>query len=442
MTAPRDRVVDLVRAVAIVMVVLGHWLKQGLYVDDAGVLHRAGLLGRAEWTHPVTWVFQVMPLIFLVGGYVNALSWRHSSARGIGYGGWLRSRVNRLLAPLLPLLAFWAVAGIGAGSVGLGRDWLHVGSDTALLATWFLAVYAPVVALVPLTLRAWERWRWQSFLTCVAAAGVVDALTIATGDRLLVGAVNVLLVWGALHQLGYAWLDRAAPRRSVLILVAACALAVNVLLVWPGPYGVSLVGVSGHGLNNTYPTRVTVLLLGVAQAAILALLAPACARLASHPAVWRAVVVVDRHAMTIYLWHLTVLAVLAGVCRHLDGLGLRVDPASGSWWLLRPAWLTALAISTAVVVLLLGRVERHAAAPAPGPGPLVPLLEVLVLTGCLAALAADGLVVGDDNRWWVPATGVVVLVALRRWDELRSLAPAKRPLPRGPSALPSRRRPT
>jgi hypothetical protein len=67
--AERNRVVDLVRVLALCGVVLGHWLKQGWYVDDSGILRRAGLLGIAPWTHPLTWIFQVIPLFFVVGGY-------------------------------------------------------------------------------------------------------------------------------------------------------------------------------------------------------------------------------------------------------------------------------------------------------------------------------------------------------------------------------------
>jgi hypothetical protein len=50
----RSRAVDLVRVLALGAVVVGHWLKQGWYVDAAGGLNRAGLLGIATWTHPLT----------------------------------------------------------------------------------------------------------------------------------------------------------------------------------------------------------------------------------------------------------------------------------------------------------------------------------------------------------------------------------------------------
>lgn len=65
-TSDRDRVVDLVRVLALAGVVVGHWLKQGWYVDDGDVLHRAGLLGIAPWTHPLTWVLQVIPIFFIM----------------------------------------------------------------------------------------------------------------------------------------------------------------------------------------------------------------------------------------------------------------------------------------------------------------------------------------------------------------------------------------
>ncbi len=83
--ADRNRVVDLLRGAAILVVVLGHWLMAAVYVDNGGDLHRSDLLGLALWTHPLTWVLQVMPVFFLVGGYANAISWRAASARGTTY---------------------------------------------------------------------------------------------------------------------------------------------------------------------------------------------------------------------------------------------------------------------------------------------------------------------------------------------------------------------
>ena len=114
----RNRVVDLLRAAAILVVVLGHWTVAAVYVDDTGTLRRGDLLELATWTHPVTWLVQVMPVFFLVGGYANALSWRSACARGTTYGGWLRARLRRLTIPVLPLMVFWAIVAPLAHALG------------------------------------------------------------------------------------------------------------------------------------------------------------------------------------------------------------------------------------------------------------------------------------------------------------------------------------
>jgi hypothetical protein len=80
----RNRMVDLLRAVSIVIVVLGHWTMAAV-TAGAGI-HAGNILSLAGWTHPFTWLFQVMPVFFLVGGYANALSWRSARRRGTTYG--------------------------------------------------------------------------------------------------------------------------------------------------------------------------------------------------------------------------------------------------------------------------------------------------------------------------------------------------------------------
>jgi Acyltransferase family len=384
-TAGRNRVIDLVRVIALVGVVLGHWLKQGLYVDDGDTLHRAGLLGIAPWTHPLTWLFQVMPLFFLIGGYVNALSWRHARTRGLGYGAWLAGRAGRLTRPLLPLLAFWVVATPLAAHVGLGADWLGIASKTSLVPVWFLATYVVVVALVPLTLAAWERWgAWT--LVVGAAALPVDVLSLRL-DSALVGGLNLLLVWGVLHQLGYAWRDGTFATLPRCTLLGLLGLGGALMLVAMGPYGVSMVGVDGYGVNNTNPPRATLLLLGVAQAGLVLATEPALRRFAMRPRVWWTVVMVERRVMTVYLWHLTALSILAGASLWFGGVGLDARPNTPEWWALRPAWFLVLGALTVALVALVGRFED----PLPAStlrSPALPLLEV-VLTAILLGLLAD-----------------------------------------------------
>ncbi|WP_110182030.1 acyltransferase family protein [Nocardioides solisilvae] len=423
--ADRNRVVDLVRVGALLVVVLGHWVMQGLWVTDAGVLRRTGMLSTEVWAHPFTWLLQVVPLFFLVGGYVNALSWRRGRERGLPYGEWLAARTARLVRPLLPLLAFWVVAAPGAGHLGLGWDWLRVAGKASWVPTWFLAVYLVVVALTPLTLAWWERSGLRTVLAGVLLAGAVDLVGLVVGGTagFAVGTLNVLVVWTTLHQLGYAWRDGAVGgqrHRGRAALLVAGALLAAVLLVRLGPYGVSMVGVTGHGVDNSIPPKVTLLLVGLAQVGAVLLLEPRLARVAARPRVWRVTALVGSRMMTVYLWHLTAFGLLAAASLGLDGAGMSAEPGSAAWWWSRPAWFLLLALTAALLVVLLGRFEpvrTRVAAGAPGTagvrGAVAPLLEVLVVCVVVAALARGGVVDAEGRAVWEwQAFGLAALLLL------------------------------
>ena len=414
-TRERDAVVDFVRASALLVVVAGHWLKQGLYVDPEGVLHRSGLLGREEWTHPLTWALQVMPLFFLVGGYVNALSWRHSRARGESYGDWLSGRVGRMTRPLMALLGFWTVAAATAAVLDTGHGWLMVGSRTAFTVTWFIAVYVVVVALVPLTERAWRRFGWWTLAAGAAGAALGDALSIVSGNDTW-GALNVVFVWGCLHQLGYAWVDGRIARRGTALGLALGGLGAALALVVIGPYGVSMVGVSGFGLDNTNPPRLTILALGAAQAGLVVLLAPTIRRFMARPWAWRCVILVEARTMTIYLWHLTAVALLAAASMAAGGWGLHDLAGTRGWWASRPLWFVALSAVTIVLVAAAGSAEKPRPHVTGHENAARPIAEVAVVVAGVSLLALGGLsgeLVGVP-RWWLAPALLSALVVLHR----------------------------
>jgi fucose 4-O-acetylase-like acetyltransferase len=87
----RNRYVDFLRAVSILVVVSGHWLVAALYYHD-GSLSPAALMEIQPDTRWLTWIFQVMPIFFIVGGYANAVSIQSARRRGTDYAGWLAAR--------------------------------------------------------------------------------------------------------------------------------------------------------------------------------------------------------------------------------------------------------------------------------------------------------------------------------------------------------------
>lgn len=397
--AQRNRYVDLLRAVSILVVVLGHWTMAAVTVRD-GELVPGHVLVLASWTHPLTWVFQVMPVFFLVGGYANALSWRSAQRRDEDYGTWLRVRARRLTLPVVPVLLVWFAA--GAVALALGVDWrtLRLASTVALVPTWFLAAYILVVAVAPATLMAWERWRWWSLLAGALAAGLVDLVSLSTGS-IAVGFANYLLVWATVHQLGYAWLDgdlRGVPRQTAL---AVSGLVGAVLLVVVGPYPVSMVGVDTATVNNTYPTRVTLLLLGMFQAGVVLLVEPLGHRLVAGAKAWAVVVAFNARIMTVYLWHVTAMVAVIGVALLAGGRGLAVEPLTAPWWLTRPVWYVVLGTVTAGLVALLGRFETQDVDPRPAPPRWRPVIAVVGVCAGLGALAVLGIADADGLHGWL-----------------------------------------
>src|SRR5688572_14350931 len=75
----RDRYVDFLRVVSIGVVVLGHWLMAAVEYRDGSGFGGGNLLQLQPSVQWLTWLFQVMPVFFLVGGFSNAASW--TSAR-------------------------------------------------------------------------------------------------------------------------------------------------------------------------------------------------------------------------------------------------------------------------------------------------------------------------------------------------------------------------
>ena len=405
--ATRNRVVDLLRAVSITVVVLGHWMMASATATDGGIDDH-GILAAAPWTQWLTWVFQVMPVFFLVGGYSNALSWRSSRAKGGSYASWLRARIQRLMTPVAPLLLFWVAAVTLLDLAGTATGQLRTASQMALLPTWFLAAYVLVVAVAPLTLAAWERWGWWTVAAGIVLSGVVDAVSISAGNVFL-GYPNYLIVWATVHTLGYAWLDGRLTGGGRRALLAVAGLAALAAAVWFGPYPVSMIGLDSNEVNNSAPTRITMLFLGFAQSGLLLSLEGGLARWLRRDRPWLVTVFVNTRIMSLYLWHLTALMIVIGASLALGGVGLHAEPLSGQWWAIRPLWLAVLLLVTAVAVAVFGRFENPVKDPRPDPPLWLPVAATVLCCGGLAVMANVG-VVGSIG--WVFALLPVLGVAL------------------------------
>ncbi len=439
----RDRTVDLLRVSAIAVVVIGHWL-MAVVSWRHGKFTAGNLLQVAPATQWSTWALQVMPLFFLVGGYANAASWTSARRRMAGYPAWLHGRVLRLVRPIVPLVAAWTIGLTAARMAGANVRLLHTAARLVAMPLWFLAVYAGVVAMTPVMLALHDRYGLRVVGGLAGAALVVDTLAWHAGLP-LIGWANFAFVWLCAHQLGFVWRDQLATgaRRGAngwfLVVGGLVTLAV---LTQVGGYPRSMVGGPGARSNNT-PPSLALVALAVVQLGIVMLARPALHRWLRRPRVWRNVVAANGAAMTLFLWHLTALC-LASIGFLATGWFPQPPVASLAWWLLRPAWLMALAAFLAPLVAAAVWVERQPVRVRASRVGLAPLLRAatgaVLVAASLAVLSALGLPTAATPGWWLSTAAIPAMgsgVALIRSSLLMELTcPAGRSDPR---AAPRRR---
>lgn len=351
----RNRYVDFLRVLAITAVVVGHWMVIDIRLAD-GPPTGQSVLAVAPWTHWATWLFQVIPIFFLVGGYANASSWRSHQQRGGDWGSWLYRRSLRLLWPT----TIFVVAGVLltplAAALEMPVSILEQASWAVAIILWFLAVYLGIAVITPVSLRAHDRWGLGFVVVVVSVVAVVEMLRFA-GGVVAVAYVNYALVWGVIHQLGFAWRDGrlTTGTRPLFIGLVSAAFLVG-LVVW-GPYPVSMVTVPGAEVQNTGPPTAALLALGFAQSGFLLALRHRVLPLLQDSWLWTAIVAVNLVIMSVFLWHVVPVILLATIL-WTAGVALPGPAGSMSWLAFRPVWALLLVLLLIPVVLLLTRVER------------------------------------------------------------------------------------
>jgi len=395
----RDRYADLLRVVSIGLVVLGHWLAAVVLVRD-GELVTGRLHALVPWTQWGTWMFQVMPVFFIVGGFVNARSWNRNES---SWSAWTRRRSQRLLGPLLPLIAFWVLLIPVLLAAGLPRDTVQLASQAAFAPIWFLGVYLLVVTLVPLTWALHRRFEWKAIIAFIVAAVVVD-IVVRAGIP-VAGAANVFFVWAGIHQIGYFWHDGRLPDRA-MVGVAGTVVGMGTLLalVTIAGYPVSMVAIDG-ARSNVDPPSVALFTLALAQLGIVVAARLFLRQWLERSRVWAVVITVGSITLTVYLWHMTAMIVAAALT-YVTGVWPYTSEIDASWWTLRPAWLILCALLLAILVFFFRRFERTVPLPR-----AAPMRTVFGLTATLAGitwLVRRGLY-APETPWQLSLVGIGVL---------------------------------
>lgn len=416
----RDLTLDLTRVACVLLVVFVHILFTGVGRNTDGSLLIERTVEGQSWFDAASWILNIMPLFFVVGGYAARAGWRSAERRGEDAVGFVRLRLARLVRPAIPVFVFFTVA-LGAA--------LLLGIDPALVDTiaigvgsplWFLAAYLLVQALAPWMIGLHARFGMLVPLVLLGGALATDALRFLiaggvlglghippTGYGLgseLFGIPNVAFVWLFAQQVGFFLFGGWFSRRRVWQLLGL--IAVGYLAIWGL---VSLGGYSWNMLSNQWPPTAPLAFLAVVQAAGLTLLHRPLAALMRTRAAQGAVLLIGSRLMTVYLWHLPMIMALIG----LELLLPAPLPAPGGalWWWTRVPFLIVVLAAVWLLSLWLVRFEKAArmrAQTSPGRTVLavvVFLVPILAITtyGLDLPLAACALVASLLSLWLASA---------------------------------------
>jgi fucose 4-O-acetylase-like acetyltransferase len=425
---PRNLAVDLYRVSGVILIVLGHWLAGSVTYRD-GSFGRQNPLMDQPWTQWLTWIFQAVPTFFLVAGYAAAVSWGHRrAADGMSRQTWVRHRLARVLGPSAVYVAVVSAIVLASDAAGAGGSLLEYAGWAVAMHLWFLAVYVIVVSLTPIAIAAQHRWGLLVPAALAMGLAAVDIAALA-GHVSYLNWLNYLLCWGLLYQIGIAWQSGHLGGIKPALLAAGSAGALW-LLIWLGPYPISMIGVPGQPVQNTEPPSVAMLAFGCAQAGLAISCAPAVNSALRGGAAQRMLSRANTNVMALYLWHMIPVVIVA-VTAYPAGLLPQPDEGGAQWWLARLDWVAILSVVTAVELALLGWGRRFFAAPLPGVSvSRGRWAEPVMLAGALMAsygfafLAAEGFA-PDGHFPWLTAVifaAGVLLVALRSQDRVRATA--------------------
>ncbi len=233
--ATRDRYVDFLRSASIVTVFVGHWFI-GIIWWQHGVIRTTSAIGVTSWMWLGTWIFQVMPIFFFVGGFSNLVTYDSYKRRGESTWAFIKNRIVRLLKPSLVFLAVWTVvqvflhiADIGRGTgFRIGDTWFLRGmlppaATVPFGPLWFLGVYFVEVAISPLTIRLHRRFGILVPIALAIGTIVVDVVGFGLGHS-GVRYANVAFVLLFPHQLGHFYADGSLTRLPKRVFVAMATL--------------------------------------------------------------------------------------------------------------------------------------------------------------------------------------------------------------------------
>ncbi len=391
----RNRAVDLYRVIAMIAVAIGHWLAM-VAIDDDGELVGGNALEFIPELSWATWLLQVMPLFFVVGGFSSAISLDSHNAKGGNAQDWIAARLRRMMPPAITLAGVWLAVIAIAAIVGQAPLAIQ-GAAAAAIPLWFLANYTIDTALAPFVLPRFRRNPVGFGGAILGTFLALEAMRIA--DVPVLPHLNWVLGWLAFQMLGMAWRDGLIPTGRTLVALAGTFWAAALAAVLSGgPWHTSMVNFPGMENSPTAPPTLALLLFGTAYSLTAIHFAPRISDwLAERPKAWAGVIAANTVAMSVYLWHMTAAVIVMAATHMTIGLS---DAAVGSaeWWILKVPSVLAASLVLAPIVALVSRIERNAL-----------LAPRRAWNGSLASMMATAAATSFALKFWTSGNPVLIV---------------------------------
>lgn len=284
-TPGRDRWFDLLRAAAIVRVVLFHMF-------------------------PVAWLemgFPAMGVMFALGGSLMARSVDRSATRAV------RGRFRRLLPALWLLAAVFVPAMLLVGwddhpqwptfllwLVPVAEPPATAWAEPVSEVLWYLVTYLWLVLLSPLLLAVYRRARIVTVLAPLVLLPLFDHAAWPIGDR-AASVIEDVLTFAACWVLGFAHRDGDLRRIRFPVILAVSVVATAGAIGWV----VTHPGENGIEIGDSPPPYA---IYSIGFVLVLLRLAPRMDWLAQRRRADAAVTLLNSRAVTIYLWHNAAIA--------------------------------------------------------------------------------------------------------------------------------------
>ncbi|MCE8017767.1 acyltransferase family protein [Halomonas sp. MCCC 1A17488] len=366
----RDPYPDALRTLALLVVVLGHWVATLPRFESERLVGTAHILDAWPPADYFTWLAQVVPLFVFVSAAVSVDGVRQRRRDGEPHLQWWAERGLGLARPTLTYLA--VLAGLVLLSLLTREGILETLNHSLTVHLWFLLILLGVQLVLPLSVRADERWGIGAVLGLVLLILAVDALRARPGsfvelarfgssvtaqhDRFAWG--NAVLVWLVAQQLGIAWWNGRLVGRGVgvgLVLLGLAWLTVAVAVGYP----VSMVNGNLGGHTNLLPP--TLALLGVMwlQAGGVVLFETPVRTFLQRRRLGRSMALLGALGLQLYLWHKLAELPAAWLGQRF---GWPLDagmPSEPGFWLGRLKWIGLCALVIAPVLVAVAAFERH-----------------------------------------------------------------------------------